>query len=67
MMPKNISKLIWPAVIGGVAYAGAASRTNRGFAPLAFAGVAAYAVVKAMDNESDYISVNWGGKDYVPF
>lgn len=65
---ENPAKLMWTLLAGGVVYAAAASRSQRGYAPLAFAGVTAYLVSKAMDNQKDYVSVKlWGSKDVIPF
>lgn len=66
--PGNAAKWIWPVMVAGLVYAGAAARSQKGFAPLAFGGVAAYAVKKAMDNEKDYISLRlFGRPDMLPF
>lgn len=65
---ENPAKLVWGLVAGGVVYTAAAARSQRGFAPLAFAGVAAYLVVKAMDNQRDYVSLKmFGSQDVIPF
>lgn len=67
--PGNIAKLVWPAGVAVLVYSAAAARSQRGFAPLAFAGVAAYAVTWAMRNQKDYIAIRLqspGGRDYVP-
>lgn len=67
-MDDNLAKYFWPVVVGGLAYGAAASRARGGWAPLAFAGVAAYAVNRAMKNEKDYLSIKLGGSpDVIPF
>ncbi len=67
----NVARMFWPLVIGGFAYSIAAARAQRGWAPLAFAGVAAYAVNKAMVNQRDYIQLSAPGlgfgQDVFPF
>jgi hypothetical protein len=64
----NPAKVIWAAVGAGVVYAAAAARSQKGFAPLAFAGLTAYLITKAMDNNKDYISLKvFGSKDAIPF
>lgn len=64
----NIAKWFWPVVIGGLAYGTAAGRARTGWAPLAFAGVAAYATNRAMKNQKDYLSIKVAGSpDVIPF
>lgn len=64
----NIAKWVWPLLVGGVVYGAAASRAKSGWAPLAFAGVGAYAVNRAMKNQTDYVSLKVGGSpDIIPF
>jgi uncharacterized membrane protein YccC len=66
--PGNAAKWLWPLAIAGLVYAGAAARSQKGFAPLAFGGIAAYGVKKAMDNQKDYISLRlFGRPDVFPF
>lgn len=65
---KNTARIVWPLIIGGLVYAAAAARAQTKWAPLAFAGIGAYAVNKAMVNEKDYISIRIAGRpDMLPF
>lgn len=64
----NIAKWFWPVVIGGVMYGVAAGRARSGWAPLGFAGLAAYATNRAMKNQTDYVSLKVAGSsDVIPF
>lgn len=64
----NPAKVIWAVMAGGLVYAAASARSQKGFAPLAFAGLTAYLVTKAMDNQKDYVSLKvFGSKDVIPF
>jgi hypothetical protein len=65
----NVAKFLWPAGVGLFVYSTAAARAKRGIGPLVFGGLAAYAVVWAMRNQTDYIALrlSQGGSDYVPF
>ncbi len=58
---KNYARIIWPLAIGALVFSTAAARAQTKWAPLAFAGIGAYAVNKAMVNQKDYISVQIGG------
>lgn len=64
----NYARVIWPLAVGFLVYSTAAARAQTKWAPLAFAGVGAFAVNKAMQNQKDYISVSIGGRpDMIPF
>lgn len=65
---KNYARYVWPLLLGGLVYSTAAGRARTKWAPLAFAGVAAYGVNKAMVNQKDYIAIRlFGSKDLLPF
>jgi hypothetical protein len=55
-MARHVTTLIWPTMIGGFIYMATSSRARTAFTPLVFAGLGAYAVRKAMDNDRDYVS-----------
>lgn len=66
--PGNIAKIVWPLALGGLVWSTTAARSRRGWAPLAFAGAAGYAVYWAMENQKDYLRVSSGAsRDFVPF
>lgn len=66
--PGNVARIIWPLAAAGLIFSVAAARAQRGFAPLAFAAIAAYLVHNAMKNQKDYLSIRlFGSPDAIPF